>query len=128
MHTMRKAALRTGARTMSSFVQKGAFQDQVRQKLELRTRTTRKIGSIAVAPHRVWDDFLSSTPAPSINAMRNRAAELFGSVDPVIEILQQEEMDAHVPEGETPEDSKLIRLGIAAAYNCRGSNWYHDKF
>ena len=131
MHTMirsmRPALSKAGARYASA-LSKSGFQDRVRQELEVRTRRTRTFGSTALVPHRAWDEFLASSPSPCINTLRNKAADLFGSVDPVIEILQHAEMDAHVPEGETPEDTKLIKLGIAASYNMRGSNWYHERF
>lgn len=105
---------------MSSLTKRSSFPELVRRELQGKNNS-RQLNSTITPPVLLWDEFLLSTPAPGFNAMRNKASEL-GVIESVADLLQQEEIDQLSPSvGETPAETKLIKMGIAASY--RGEGW-----
>ena len=83
---MRTKALHSGARAMSSLTKRTAFPDLVRRELASSQSRQRQFGSAMPAPILVWDEFLATKPGPSLTEMRNKASELFGGPEPVLEV------------------------------------------
>ena len=99
-------------RALSSLTKVSKFPDLVRRELASRSRS-RQFNSAMPPPHLMWDEFLTTSPTPSLTAMRNKASELFGGPEEVIEILEREEIET-IP-FDAP-DRRLIRMGISASY------------